>query len=449
MVTTAGSTLQGPPGPKGSPVLGNLREFRDDRLRYMRELASTYGDVVYLKLLRGEAFLLAHPDAIEEVLVKKKRSFRKARGTRALAPLLGNGLLVSEGDFWRRQRRLAQPAFHKERIGAYGAIMTEAGDRMLAGWKAGVPIDARLEMMRVTLDVAGRTLFNADVLDEASTVGDSLEMALAHFDWWSASGFLVPLWMPFKPNRRFWRARRELDKIVYDIIRERRAGGDDPGDLLSMLLSARDEDGSGMSDQQVRDEVMTLLLAGHETTANALTWAFVLLAQHPDVDARLAAEARRVAPDRNPTPADVPQLAYADMVVKEVLRLYPPAWIINYEATEDTTISGYPIRRGTTVFLSQWVTHRDPRWFPEPDSFRPERWGTAEIKQMPHFAYFPFGGGERMCIGRSFALLEAALLLAQISARYRLVLQSGQEVAPEPSVTLRPRGPVCMLPQTR
>lgn len=449
MSSTAPAAVALPPGPPAHPLTGNLRDFAADRLTFLRQLARDYGDFVPIKLLRGTAILLNHPDLIEEVLVTKKRHFIKARGTRSLRSLLGNGLLVSEGSFWRRQRRLAQPAFHRDRIAAYSQIMVDYTERMLAAWQPGRALDVHHEMMGVTLAIVARALFDADVSGAASVVGRGLEVTLAHFNWWASTGFLVPLWLPVRPNREFARAKAELDRVVYGLIAQRRSSGEDPGDLLSMLLAARDEDGAGMTDRQVRDEVMTLLLAGHETTANALTWTFLLLAQAPEADARLADELRRVLDGRPPTLADLPRLPYTENVVKEALRLYPPAWILGYEAVDDVTIGGYPVRKGTTMFMSQWVTHRDPRWFPKPDAFRPERWADSQIKQLPTYAYYPFGGGERLCIGKSFALMEASLLLATIAARYRLELTSGQAIDLEPSVTLRPRHGLALVARPR
>jgi cytochrome P450 len=436
-----------PPGPPVHPFTGNLAELRADRLNFLHHVAHTYGDFVPIRLLRRTAILLNRPDYIEEVLVTQKRHFIKARGTRSLRALLGNGLLVSEGDFWRRQRRLVQPAFHRDRVAAYSQMMVEYTGRMLARWQPGQTLDLHHEMMGVTLAIVAKALFDAEVSDAASDVGRSLEATLAHFNWRASNGFIIPLWLPVRANREFAQAKADLDKIVYGLITRRRASGEDPGDLLSMLLAARDDDASGtsagvpggMTDLQVRDEVMTLLLAGHETTANALTWAFLLLSQNPDVDAHLSGELATVLNGRSPALADLPHLPYTENVIKEALRLYPPAWIMGYEAVDDVTIGGYPVCKGTTMFMSQWVTHRDPRWFPEPDAFRPERWAEPGMKKLPTYAYYPFGGGERLCIGKSFALMEASLLLATIVEQYRLALAPGQVIAMEPSVTLRPK----------
>ncbi len=436
------------PGPEGS-VRTAMQAFVADPLGYFRGLADQYGDYVKLKLIRGEGVLLVNPEAIEDVLVRKKRQFVKGRATRSLRPLLGNGLLVSEGDFWRRQRRLAQPAFHKDRIARYAERMVALGQRMLDRWTPGQAMDVHEEMMAVTLSIVADALFSSDVSQSAGDVGRGLEATLRHFQWWSRNGFLVPLWVPVGPNVMFLRARRRLDAVVNGIITERRESGERQDDLLDMLLAARDEDGSAMSPKQVRDEVMTLMLAGHETTANSLTWTFYLLSQHPEIEAPLLDEVRAVLQGRSPSIADLPNLKYTEMVVKESMRLYPPVWVLGYDATDDVQIGPYTVRKGTAVFMSQWVNHHDARWFPEPMAFRPERWAEPRIKTLPTYAYFPFGGGERMCIGKSFALMEAQLLLATIVQRYHLDLVREQTIALDPSVTLRPREGVRMIAQAR
>lgn len=427
------------PGPTTS-ALQEMGKFGNDPLAYFEHLAGTYGDYVKMKMIRGEGVLLVAPEAIEEVLVRKKKHFIKGRATRALGALLGNGLLVSEGDFWRRQRRLAQPAFHRDRISQYADRMVSLGTAMVDRWQGGKVLDVHDEMVRVTLAIVADALFSANVAQHADVVGRSLETTLWHFQWWSRNAFLVPVWLPVGPNRRFQRAKRDLDRIVNAIIAERMAQpeGQRGGDLLGMLLSARDEDGSAMSAQQVRDEVMTLMLAGHETTANTLTWTTLLLSRHPEVRLRLEEELRRALNGRPPTLADLPNLPYNEMVVKESMRVYPPVWVLGYEAVDDTPIGPYTIKKGTAVFMSQWVNHHEARWFPDPQAFRPERWADPAMKQLPAYAYFPFGGGERLCIGKSFALMEAQLLLATIAQRYRLDVVADQTIALDPSVTLRP-----------
>lgn len=425
------------PGPGGS-VRKGMAAFAADPLTYFRGLADEYGDYVKLKLIRGQGVLVVDPEGIEDVLVRKKRHFLKGRGVRALRPMLGNGLLVSEGEFWRRQRRLAQPAFHKDRIARYAERMVALGNRMLDRWKPGQQMDVHEEMMGVTLSIVADALFSTDVSQRAGEVGEGLATTLRHFQWWSRSGFLVPLWVPVTPNVMLHRARRRLDAVVNQIVAERRRSGERCDDLLDMLLSARDEDGTAMSPKQIRDEVMTLLLAGHETTANNLTWTFYLLGQHPDIETRLVQEVSQVLQGRPATVADLPNLKYTEMVVKESLRLFPPVWVLGYDAIDDVEVGPYTVRKGTAVFVSQWVNHHAPRWFPEPLAFRPERWADPKIKSLPTYAYFPFGGGERMCIGKSFALMEAQLLLATIVQRRRLELVKDQHITLEPSVTLRP-----------
>jgi cytochrome P450 len=427
------------PGPTTS-TLQEMGKFGNDPLAYFEHLAAEYGDYVKMKLLLGEGALLVDPQAIEEVLVRKKKHFIKGRSVRALGALLGNGLLVSEGDFWRRQRRLAQPAFHKDRIAQYADRMVSLGSAMVDRWQPGVVMDVHDEMVKVTLAIVADALFSANVAQHADVVGHSLETTLWHFQWWSRNAFIVPLWLPVGPHRKFQRAKRDLDRIVNAIIAERMAKPESErgGDLLGMLLNARDEDGSAMSAKQVRDEVMTLMLAGHETTANTLTWTTLLLSRHPEARLKLEGELRAVLGGRPPTLADLPHLPYTEMVIKESMRVYPPVWVLGYEAVDDVAIGPYTIKKGAAVFMSQWLNHHDARWFPEPQAFRPERWADPAIKQLPTYAYYPFGGGERLCIGKSFALMEAQLLLATIAQRYRLDVVADQTIALDPSVTLRP-----------
>jgi cytochrome P450 len=427
------------PGPTES-ALQEMGKFGNDPLTYFEHLAGHYGDYVKMKMIRGEGALLVDPQAIEEVLVRKKKYFIKGRATRALGALLGNGLLVSEGDFWRRQRRLAQPAFHKDRIAQYAGRMVALGTAMVDGWQLGNVMDVHDEMVKVTLAIVADALFSANLHQHAGTVGHSLETTLAHFQWWSRNAFLVPIWLPVGPNRRFQRAKKDLDRIVNGLIAERMAkpAGERGDDLLGMLLNARDEDGTAMNASQVRDEVMTLMLAGHETTANTMTWTALLLSRHPDARARLEDELRQVLGGRPPTLADLPNLPYNEMVIKESMRVYPPVWVLGYQATHDVPVGPHMVRKGTAVFMSQWINHHDARWFPDPKAFKPERWADAAMKQLPTYAYFPFGGGERLCIGKSFALMEAQLLLATMAQRYRLEVIPDQTIALDPSVTLRP-----------
>src|SRR6266851_895110 len=379
-----------------------------------------------------------HPDLIEEVLVTNARKYSKGRVLRANRHVFGEGLLTSEGDFWLRQRRLAQPAFHRARIASYAATMVEYTHRMLDGWRGGEERDAHQEMMRLTLQIVGKTLFDADVERDAQEVGKSLELLLeigANF----RRTIFVPHWLPTATNLRVKKEIAQIEKILYRIIGERRASGGDAGDLLSMLLSAQDEDGSRMTDRQLRDETITLFLAGHETTASTLSWTWWLLAQNPAVEAKLHAELDSVLGDRAPSLDDLPKLAYTGHVIAESLRLYPAAWGMARLVVEDHEIAGYPVTKGMGVAMAQWVVHRDPRWYDAPEEFRPERWNDDLLKRLPRFAYFPFGGGPRQCIGNTFALMEATLILATIARKFRLRLVANHPVVPLASITLRPR----------
>jgi cytochrome P450 len=426
-------------GPRGRQVLGNLGDFQRDQLGFYRSCAR-YGDVVPVRFGPRRAVLLYHPDAIEEVLVARSRDFVKSPGVRLLRPLLGDGLLLSEGDVWLRQRRLVQPAFHRQRVAAYGDVMTAYAGRHLDGWKDGDVRDVHREMMALTQAIVAKTLFDAEVADEAHEIGTATHVLMQDFA--ARLGSLVqllPSWVPTPANVRARRAIRRLDGVVYRMIAVRRQRGEDRGDLLSILLQARDaDDGTRMTDRQVRDEVMTLFMAGHETTAVALSWTWYLLAQHPEVEARLIEELRAVLGGRAPTAADLPRLPYTEMVVTESMRLYPPAYALGRQAASATEVAGHPLRAGVIVILPTYVVQRDPRWFEEPEAFRPARWEDDGGRRLPRYAYFPFGGGPRLCIGNGFAMMEACLLLAAIAQRFRLALVPGQRVTPTPYVTLRP-----------
>ncbi|MBI1928965.1 cytochrome P450, partial [Candidatus Poribacteria bacterium] len=400
-----------PPGPKGKPLVGSLFDFRRDMIGFLSKLARDYGDIVYFKLGPQKAFFLNHPDFIKDVLVTHHRNFLKSRVMERAQLLLGTGLLTSEDDFHLRQRRLVQPAFHHSRIAAYGKVMVDYAGRMGERWQDGEMVDIAKEMMRLTLAIVGKTLFDTDVESEADTVGEALSQILALFPRISLPFSELLDHLPLPSNRRFMKARQQLDATIYRMIEARRASGEDRGDLLSMLLLAQDEegDGSGMTDAQVRDEAMTLFLAGHETTANALTWTWYLLSQNPEAEKRLHAELDAVLGDRLPSVADLEQLPYTRMVFAEAMRLYPPAWAISRRVREDYEVGGYVVPAGAIVFVSQYVMHHDPRYYPEPFRFDPERWTLQLEATRPRFAYFPFGGGARRCIGESFARMEGVL----------------------------------------
>ena len=429
-----------PRGPKGHGLLGNLGDLNRDQLGFYTRCAREHGDLVPIRLGRTPALLIYHPDAIEEVLVARNRDFIKSWGVRLLRALVGDGLFLAEGDLWLRQRRLMQPDFHRQRVADYGEIMTDWAARWTADWRDGVVLDIHEEMMGVTRAIVAKTLFDADVSRDARVIGLASQFVLEYFGkrLGSPRAFL-PLWLPTPENLRRHLAIRRLDKVVYRMIDDRRRNREARGDLLSILLEAQDAgDGSRMTDRQVRDEVMTLFMAGHETTAVALSWTWYLLSQHPDVDARLADELRVVLGGRLPTAADLPALRFTEMIVTESMRLYPPAYGIGRGAVRPTEIAGRRVETGTIVIIPTWVVHRDPRWFDGPEAFLPERWADDAARRLPRFAYLPFGGGPRQCIGNTFAIMEAILILATIAQRFRPTLPPGQRVRPAPSITLRP-----------
>src|SRR5436190_7750664 len=427
-----------PPGPKTSLVGSLIYRPGRDPLAFFTNLARQYGDLVSYRMRGEQIFAVNDPALIRDILVTHNKNFTKSRGLERTKRLLGNGLLTSEGAFHLRQRRLMQPAFHRERVAGYARTMVEHADRLRRRWTDGQTVDVSQEMMRVTLSIAGKTLFDLDVESQAAAVGSALTDVMESF-WISMMPFADVLErLPVGPLRKAKAARSRLDAIIYRMIAERRATGVDRGDLLSMLLLAHDEDdGSGMTDRQVRDEAMTIFLAGHETTANALTWMWYLVSQTPDVERRLHDEIDRALQGRLPTVADIPSLPFTERVVTEAMRLYPPAWIIGRRAIAEYPIGGYVAPPRTIFVMSPWVTHRDARFFSDPGRFDPDRW-TPEFKaSLPKFAYYPFGGGPRQCIGEAFAWMELVLIAATIAQRWTLSLVPGHRVAPQPLVTLR------------
>jgi cytochrome P450 len=431
--------LKFPPGPSFGLRRWSLGPLNSgDPLKYFTGIIREYGDVVGLRIFNFRILLINHPDHIEDVLLNHPRKFIKGRVLQANKRVFGRGLLTSEGDFWLRQRRLAQPAFHRARIAGYASTMVEYTERLLDEWQDGEERDVHKEMMRLTLQIVGKTLFDADVERDAQDIGKSMELLLELGADFRRTLF-IPQWLPTPTNLRLERAIRQIEKVLYRIIAEKRASGCDAGDLLSMLLAAQDEDGSRMTDKQLRDEAITLFLAGHETTANTLSWTWWLLAQNPAVEAKLHAELRTVLAGRAPSLDDLPKLVYTNHIITESLRLYPPAWGTARTAIEDHEIAGYSVPKGSGVSFAQWTVHRDARWYDAPDEFRPERWEDDLLKRLPRFAYFPFGGGPRQCIGNTFALMETALILATIAQQLRFRLVEGHPVVPLASITLRPR----------
>ena len=448
MATVATAWPPGPPKTLRSLVPFGLGR---DPLGFITSLSRTHGDVAHMHAPGEHLVLLTHPQHVKDVLVTNQRNFRKGRGLERARKLLGDGLLTSEGETHLRQRRLIQPAFHRERIASYATVMTDCALRARDRWTDGGTLDVAEEMMRLTLGIVGLTLFAADVEAKAKNVGDALNAVLNSF-WTTMLPFADLLEkLPVGILKRGRDARAELDRIIYGLIAERRANPGDRGDLLSMLLLAQDEEagGRGMTDQQVRDEAMTIFLAGHETTANALSWTWYMLSQSPEVEARLHEEVDRVLAGRAPTMGDIPNLPFVEQVVTESMRLYPPAWIVGRRAIGEYAVGGYTLPPRTIVLVSPYVTQRDPRFFDDPDRFLPDRW-TPEYRQgLTPFTYFPFGGGTRRCIGEPFAQMELALVVATLAQQWRFRLVPGHPVVPQPVVTLRLKHGLRMTAQRR
>lgn len=432
------ATLLSPPGPTYRLPGQALFALRRDPIAFLSKLAHEYGDIAHFRLLGRDAFFVNHPDYIQDILVTHARSFSKGLILQRGKRLVGDGLLTSEGAFHLRQRRLIQPAFHRKRIAAYGEVMVEHTREMMAGWRADETVNLSEEMMRLTLLIVAKTLFGSDVAADVERVGRALDVLFGQLPTRLLPEFVERL--PLPHNRRFMAARAKLDEIIYRMIREHRASGDQ-GDLLSMLLMAQDEEGEGggMSDEQVRAEAITLFIAGHETTANALTWTWYLLSQHPEVEARLHEEVDRVLGGRPPTMADMEQLPYTRQVLAEAMRLRPPVWAMGRMAREEYRLDGYLVPKGATILMSQWVMNHDARYYPDPERFDPMRWTPEAQAARPKFAYFPFGGGARLCIGEPFAWMEGVLVLATIAQQWQLRLAPGARVVLEPLVTLRPK----------
>ncbi|MCI0547566.1 MAG: cytochrome P450 [Candidatus Rokubacteria bacterium] len=432
-----------PPGPKGLPLVGSLLDFGREPLGFLTACARDHGDMVAFDLAGWRTFLLNHPDLAGYVLLGNHRNFVKHRFFwRHVEAIFGQGLLTSEGDFWLRQRRLMAPAFHGQRLTAYGRTMVEFAERRVADWRDGEVRNVHTEMMALTMEIVAECLFGAEMAADAARIGRAFDTITEVIQLRYRRPIRLPDWLPVPSNLRYRRGIRELEALVYRIIAERREGAEEREDLLSLLLAARDEDGSRMSDAQLRDEAITLFLAGHETTALVLSWTWYLLSRHPEVEGRLGAELDEVLAGRPPAVEDLPRLRYTEQVVTEAMRLFPPAWIIGRQAVEACEIGGYPVPAGSTIYFSPWVIHRDPRWFEEPESFRPERWGDGLAERLPRYAYMPFGGGPRVCIGNRFAMMEAVLLLAAIARRWRLRRLDEDPVRPFPTITLRPQGGV-------
>jgi cytochrome P450 len=445
-----------PPGPKtGFLGLAHLRRMRDELLGFPTELARTYGDLASLRMGPKRLYFINHPAFVREVLVTQGKSFRKLpRIIQAFRSVDGNGLVFSEGDFWLRQRRLVQPAFSPKRFDHYAQTAVNCTREMVDGWRPGTEVEISAAMRRLALRIIARTMFEAEIIDDEGRIGAAIEALSEILTKQTSRAILWPEWLPTRENRSKRRQIQVLDSIVRGVIRERRASRVDKGDLLSMLLAAVDEegDGTGMTDEQARDEAITLFNAGQDTTAAGLTWLWYLVATHPEVQEKLAEEAERVLVlrneaqqglgERSATYADLPSLPYTTMVVKESLRLYPPTWaLIPREAVEDVPLGDFVIRKGGWVYIYPWVLHRDPRFFPEPERFDPERFAPGRVESIPQHAYIPFGAGPHLCIGNSFATMEMVLAVSTVVSRVRLALPpNSPPIVVEPHVAIRSRG---------
>jgi cytochrome P450 len=444
-MTTTFERARGSIGGKGPPGLygaRNARRFMATPLAFLEESTRAYGDVVRFPVGGKPWVLLNHPTDIETMFVGCAAVMGRDDYSRVLKRALGNGLLTSDGELWKRQRKLAGAAFTPKRIKSYAAGMASVTDRGLGRWKGGTTINLHDELSHLTMDVVADVLFGAGLTrGDFETVSSTMEVFNDYFGR-SLEAFFLPPWLPTPRNRAMERALERIDRLVYRLIDERRAEvakGVHRDDLLGAMVTATDETG-GMDDQQLRDESITLFLAGHETTALALTHALYLVARHPDVEARMLAEIRGVLGERLPTEADVPRLAYTERVIREAMRLLPPAWLVGRESTADVEVNGMHFEKGTQFLVSQWIVHRDPRWFADPEVFDPDRFLPERSKDRPRFSYFPFGGGPRTCIGNHFAMMEAVLMLAIIARRFHVELLPHTRLELAPSVTLRPAG---------
>ena len=434
------------PSPAYTTPFGLLADMRQDQLQFYRR-AAHIGDIVRFQFGPVIAHAVFHPDYVKHVLQDNNQNYRRSIFMDRLKPVFGEGLFTSNGAHWRRQRRLTQPAFHRQRIAGFASLMTEATQTMLERWEVaatqGQSIQLLFELNHLTHDITGKALFGTDISHTAAAAEQAISTLLEHFNDCYENALTVSETLPTLHNYRFWQAIRSLEKMAYRIIAARRRSGHDSGDLLSMLLFARDEEtGAGMTDKQLRDEVITFLGGGTETTAVSLTWAWYLLSEHPAIEHTLRTELSEVLGGRIPTMNDIPHLTYTRMVIEEALRLYPPAWLTSRNAVSSDEIDGYHIPARSLLLVSPYVTHRHPAFWENPERFEPERFTPERVADRRRYAYFPFGGGPRRCIGDEFAMLEAQLILATVAQQYRLHRE--QPVTPRPMLSLLPNSGVPM-----
>lgn len=429
-----------PPGSRGHLLWGDTVRFGKDQLGFLEQLKRTFGDVARFRFLFADWVVVSDPELIYEITVSRAASFNKAKiNSKIFEFFLGNGVLSSDGEYWKRQHKLMLPGFHRKRIDAYGEVMARYTRELCASWQPGQTRDFRDDMTELTLRIVAKTLFDADVQTDASAFGSAMKVINdvlvehVHFP------VRLPRWVPFERNRRKFRAIDDIERVVLGVVDERRKSGADRGDLLSMLIQARDESGAGMSDKELRDESMTLFFAGHETTAHALTWMWYLLCKHPEVEARVVAELDEVLAGRDPTVADLDRLPYLEQVVKESMRLLPSVWSFVREPTSDVQLGEYRVPAGTCLFISSYLVHRDARWYPDPLRFDPERFTRENERKIPRGAYLPFSMGPRVCLGKQFAMMEARLVLATLLQRLRPALAPGHEPELQAALSLQPR----------
>lgn len=428
-----------PPGPKSHLWGGHLAELNRDWLGTYAQYARQYGDVVSYRIGPFRSALVSHPALIEHLLVDRAASLRKSPIQRLIQPLVGEGIFLREGDSWKRQRRLVSPPFHRQRIARYGEAMIGIAERIAEEMRPGETRDIHRDTTRLALRIVSATLFGTDTDRGTAEVEAVLARAMRALTARLDTVFPLPNWMPTPSILGLRAARRDLDALIDDFITKRRSRSESATDLISLLLATRDADTNrGLTDREVRDEAVTIFVAGFETTAITLAWAFWLLAHHPEAASRLAVELHHVLAGRSLGADDLPRLKFTESIVLETLRLYPPAWLIARQTTEDVEVGDFCIPKGWNVEFSQWVTHRDPRFFERPEAFEPERWLTGLAARLPRFAYFPFGGGPRVCIGSSFAMMEAISAIAVFASRWTFEPDDSTTVKPDPGFTLRP-----------
>ncbi|HMI82734.1 MAG TPA: cytochrome P450 [Polyangiaceae bacterium] len=432
------------PGPQGAPLFGSLFDAWRDPLKLLSDCARDHGDVVRLRFGPYHYVLVSGLSEIQHVLVKNQKNYVKSRSYQGVKLVLGDGLLTSEGEFWRRQRRLVQPAFHVQKLRRLAGTMARLTEDFVARWRSlpesGRMLDMHAEMTRLTFRIVGQTLCSSDVEGDAQAIGDAITAAMRFANEYVEHIVRIPTWLPTPKNFRFHRAKTTLDALVYRMIEEHRTRTDHEGDLLSMLMSETDEgDGEGMTPKQLRDEVMTLVLAGFETTTNALTWTLYLLSQHPEIARSLAQESSAVLGGRAATFEDLPRLELTERVLQEAMRLYPPAWCLERAAVEADEVGGYAIPAGTTIAICPYVLHRNPSYWDDPETFDPDRFLPERSTARSRFAYLPFGDGPRICIGKGFAMMEAKIVLAMIAGAFAFKHAATDAVALDPGITLRPK----------